>query len=251
MMKIDKLRNGSIRARGTLEVITGELQVTIQGPERAWRDLDLSAPHQPKRISSLAKRYFRYIFFHDVILPVLGFLHPRRRGVSYEEKIFTRKMKAYCRYVYLFWECWLKEPRNMWPNLIEEAVSALEKPPLKRAPDEWEIAGALIINRVDQSKRIKRTDIAKLTAFCAEKYFHEEREKYSDKARKKKHFDKWTDNFDTFTRTFIRGNINNHRLAQDSDFYRKHYKHYLASDFKATFESPEPPFQVGKYLSSK
>lgn len=244
MMKIKRLRNGWIRAKGTLDLVTGDLEVRIQGPEETWSKL----PGPPLgKTSSIYKKILRNIFFRDVIVPVHNFLHPRRRGLSYEKEIFTRKMKVYCANLYLLWDSWLKVPRDKWPNPIEEAVSALEKKANKRTPEELKIAHRLELT-IDQSKRIKHTYIAKLTAFCAEKYFQRE--------RIRNRFDKWTDNFDTFRRTFITGNssiaiVKEVILGRDPNYYLKHYKEYLTSNFKATFETLESPFLAGKYLSSK
>ncbi len=243
MMKIKRLRNGWIRAKGTLDLITGDLEVRIQGPEETWRKL----PTPLGKTSSIPKRLLRNIFFRDVIIPVHNFLQPRRRGLSYKKEIFIKKMKVYCANLYWLWDSWLKVPRDKWPNPIQEAVSALEKKAHKRTPEELKIADTLELT-IDQSKRIKHSDIAKLTAFCAEKYFQRE--------RIRNRFDQWTDHFDTFRRTFITSNngiaiFKEVILGRDPDFYLKHYKKYLTRDFKATFESSESPFLAGKYLSSK
>ncbi len=81
MMKIKRLRNGWIRAKGTLDLITGDLEVRIQGPEETWRKL----PTPLGKTSSIPKRLLRNIFFRDVIIPVHNFLQPRRRGLSYKK----------------------------------------------------------------------------------------------------------------------------------------------------------------------
>jgi len=69
MMKIEKLRNGRVRARGTLDLITGDLEVRIEGPKDAWERLFRSPV---AKSSSLRKEFLRKIFLRDVILPVLS-----------------------------------------------------------------------------------------------------------------------------------------------------------------------------------
>jgi hypothetical protein len=242
MMKIERMRNGWIRTKGTLELITGDLEVTIQGPAKAWKQL----PSPLGRESKLDKQLVRAIFFRDIIVPVRDFLQPSGRGVHSGREIFTRKMKFYCESVYRILEAWLDEPRARWPRPIEEAARGLEKPVHKRTPAEMKIAGGLSLT-INQSKRIKRTDIAKLVAFCAEKYFQKE--------RRQNGFEKWTEHFGTFRRTFIKGNRNmvpsgQKPLRQPSE-WRALHKKYLSSDFKVRFERSGPPPQPGEYLSSK
>jgi len=84
---------------------------------------------QPKgKKLSILEKFLRKVFFDEVILPVLDFLHPKGRGPHKGREIFTKKMKIFCGHVYCLCEYFLKEPRKDWPKEMEDAVALLEKP---------------------------------------------------------------------------------------------------------------------------
>jgi hypothetical protein len=179
-----------IIAKGTIELYDQEIEVTMKAPPEAWMNI-LYAPKS------------RYSFpieevFYKIHGEIIGFIKRELppRGIHARRDIFTIQIKRFCARTYCLCEYWLKKPRNKWPNTIKEAVSLLEKRIGTRTQEEEKILGKL--NLISSKGRTMKPTPAILTAFFAEKFFHSERRMHG--------FEKWSDHFNSFRRTFISNN---------------------------------------------
>lgn len=192
-------KNGPVTFTGTLKLFSEDIEIKIKASaETWWNFFDLY--FDPKGPSSISN-----FFYDEIIREVITFLETKKpRGTHAQSAEFTERMKRYCAYVYCLCEYWLKKPRSEWPDPIKDTITWLETPLDKRSGDAATVVGSLSLI-ADHTQKIKKPTPSILAAVFAEKFFYEER---------RPHYKKWTDDFDTFRRTFI---TNNKR-------YIKHYK---------------------------
>ena len=210
MIKVSqRTKRGPVIITGTLPLASKQMKMNLKGPvEACWELIDLFFDS-----SSVSKA------FDEAIHEITTFLKAKKpRGALAGSAEFTENMKRYCAYVYWLCDYWLKKPKNKWPDPIKKAVALLETPIHKRPAEFAKIAGGLSLIS-SHAQNLLRPTSPLLTAFFAEKHFHNERDLHYHKLRNKAasgraYFGKWTDNIESFRRTFITNNKRN----------LKHYK---------------------------
>lgn len=177
-MKIKPRRNkkSPLTVEGEVPLSQGEsLKLKISAPPETWETLYGLSSGRPEYVGNL--------IWLNFAKPASDHLNsPRPRGVHKGRDKFMFKMKELIPYVYYCVAYWLKEPQESWPKDFKKIIEKDEN------------------NFFGFSNRGKRKSYLphEVTAYLMEKTYGEEREKNRLKP--------WTDDPETFRKTFISDN---------------------------------------------
>jgi hypothetical protein len=189
-----KIKYGRTKKDLTLEHIFPppfeQYKLKISALPEAWEALYILYYMKPEYVEGL--------IFHFAMTAYKELHRKRGRGVQSGREDFMHRMKWYTAYIYHWVNYWFKKSPKEWPNSLRKII--------KEGGNQLES-----FTYLGKEKRL-RTD--SVTAYIMEKRFGKE--------RKRQGLKKWTDDSDTFRRTFISNNK---------------YAKFIKSKFKELLES--------------
>lgn len=173
-MKVTQRKKGaSVTVSGEFPIPHGTVKMKITADRASWERLFYLANGTPEYLGNLFYLHFAKNAF-DHLNPTSS------RGIHRGREEFMLKMRLGIPVVYSWVYLWLKEDEQLWPDSLKQIVRDMKK--------EGEYYG-----------RRTKPKALEITAYIMENQFRDERRKQGFKY-------KWTDDLDTFRKSFISKN---------------------------------------------